>query len=385
MVSPPQCPSKCLSLHLHREALAATLACAVIFVVSCGGPRSNEITIGAIVPLTGDNAVYGTALKKGMDLALDEINGGGGIGKKKLRIVYEDDQANPQKGVTALTKLATVDKVPMVIGAMFSAVTLAIVPIADRQRIVLLSPTSSAVELTHASEFFFRIYPSDAYDGKFLADFAVSKLGAKTASILSIQVASVAEIVKVFKARYQEEGGKVVDEETYQQGETDFRTQLIKIKQSDPDVIFLPGYLREMAIQLTQAGEMRVKKPFLSISTLYDPKIFDLAGSAADGVMFSTPFFDPESRNPIVQHFVGAFAQKCHEKPNIWAAYGYDAVKISALAMQRGEAKASTIREELHKIKDFPGVTGVTTFDRNGDVIKDLTVLKVVDRRFIPY
>jgi branched-chain amino acid transport system substrate-binding protein len=367
------------------------LLTAVLFVVmialsfGCAKKGAKEIKIGAIVPLTGDNAVYGIALKKGMDLGLEEINSYGGINGKKLTLIFEDDQAEPQKGVNAFIKLTKVDKVPMVIGAMFSAVTLAIAPIAEQQKTVLLSPTSSAVDITNAGDYIFRIYPSDSFDGVFLADFAVNNLKAKTTSILYIQVTSVSAIVKVFKERFQENGGKILDEEVYAEGATDFRTQLVKIKKSDPDIIFLPGYLREMAIQLTQAKELGIKKPILTISTFYDSRIFDLAKDATEGVIFSTPFFDPESQTPVVKQFVDSFTKKYGEKPNIWAGYGYDAVKISALALQKGGTQSNQIKEELYKIKDFPGVTGTTTFDKNGDVIKELRVLKATKREFILY
>lgn len=363
--------------------LAGALSIALFIIL----PKSEHksIKIGAIVPLTGDNAAYGVALKKGMDLAIMEINSNGGVRGKRLDVVFEDDQANPQKGLSAFNKLTIIDKVPMVVGAMFSAVTLAIAPVAERNKIVLLSPTSSATELTNAGDYIFRIYPSDAYDGVFLADFAINKLGAKTASILSIQVASVSAIVNVFKERFLELGGKILNEDTYAEGASDFRTQLIKIKISNPDIVFLPGYLREMAIQLTQAKELGLKKQILTISTLYDPKIFDLARDAADGVIFSTPFYDPESQDSAVRRFVDAFTKQYSEKPDIWAGYGYDSIKISALAIERGGTNSDKIKQELYKIKGFPGVTGVTTFDKNGDVIKQLRILKVMHGKFIPY
>ncbi len=353
-------------------------------MVGCA-KKEKETKIGAIMPLTGDNAVYGDALKKGMDLAIEEINSEGGIEGNKLSVLFEDSQAEPQKGVSAFNKLTKVDRVSMIIGAMFSAVTLAIAPVAEREKIVLLSPTSSAVDITNAGDYIFRIYPSDAYDGLFLADFAVNNFKAKTASILYIQVASVSAIVKVFEERFEEYGGIILVKESYAEGAKDFRTQLIKIKQSNPDIIFLPGYLREMAIQLTQSKELGIKKPVLSISTFYDSKIFDLAKDAAEGVIFSTPFFDPEGKNPVVRQFVDNFSKKYGEKPNIWSGYGYDATKISALAIQKGSLQSDRIKEELYKIKDFPGVTGMTSFDKNGDVLKQLRVLKAVDKTFISY
>jgi branched-chain amino acid transport system substrate-binding protein len=356
-----------------------------VIIFGCAKKEAKEVRIGAIVPMTGDNAVYGVALKKGMDLAIDELNTKGGINGKKLVVVYEDDQADPQKGLSAFNKLTKIDKVPMVIGAMFSAGTLAIAPVAERERIVLLSPTSSAVDITRAGDYVFRIYPSDAYDGRFLADFVARELKARTASILYIQVASVSSIVQVFRERFQELGGQILSEDNYAEGTTDFRTQLAKIKHLNPDIVFLPGYLREMAIQLVQAKELGGLKPILTISTFYDDKIFDLAKGAAEGVLFSTPFFDPQSQYTVVKTFVDTFVQKYDQAPNIWAGYGYDVINVSALALRNGGLKSDKIKEALYATKEFPGVTGKTSFDENGDVVKELRVMRVVGNRFVPY
>ncbi len=351
----------------------------------CASKEAEEIKIGAIMPLTGDNASYGLALKKGMDLAIDQINAQNGIQGKIVRIIFEDDQANPQLGVNAFTKLVNVDRVPMVLGAMFSAVTLAIAPIAEQREIVLLSPTSSAVEITTAGDYTFRIYPSDSYDGFYLADFAFDELNARNISILNIQVTSVTAITEVFINRFENRGGNITGIQSYSEGEIDFKTQIAKIKQSKPDIIFLPGYLREMAIQLRQIKEFGLSQPILTISTFYDPNIFDLAGNATDNVFFSTPYFNTDSRDTNVVTFVEQFFHLYDHKPNIWSGYGYDVVRIASVALGFGGEDASRIKEELYKITNFPGVTGLTTFDINGDVMKDLRILIAKDGQFIPY
>lgn len=204
-------------------AVIVVVAVVILLVVTQTSRETHEIRIGAIIPLTGNNAVYGVALKNGIDLAIEDINGEGGINGRKLQVVTEDSQADPQKGVSAFTKLATVNKVPMVMGAMFSAVTLAIAPVAEKRRVVLISPTSSAVELTTAGDYIFRIYPSDSYDGKFLATFAADRLKTKAVSILYIQVASVTAITKVFRQTFEHKGGEILEVQGYNEGETDFR------------------------------------------------------------------------------------------------------------------------------------------------------------------
>ena len=146
--------------------------------------KQDTVEVGAILPLTGDNAVYGKALQRGMELALTEISERWSHSGKLLQIHYEDSKAKPQSGVSAMKKLVEVNKVPIVIGGMFSSVSLAIAPIAQRERVIQLSPTSSSVDLTTSGPWFFRIYPSDTYDGIFLADFAFKTLRAKKAAVL---------------------------------------------------------------------------------------------------------------------------------------------------------------------------------------------------------
>ena len=363
--------------------IVVLLVVVATLVVNKSGRENDEVTVGAILPLTGDAGSYGVGLKRGMDLALDAINLNDGIKGRDLIIAYEDSQADPAKAVSAFNKLRSVDGVPMVLGAMFSAGTLAIAPIAERSKTVLLSPTASAVELTDAGDYIFRIYPSDTYDGIYLAKYARDKLKAKKIAIVFMQTASISAIVDVFRENFEAAGGQVVVAEAYNEGDVDFRSQLTKAKTLQPDVIFIPGYLKEMANLLRQAKELGVEGPFLSISTFFDPKLIELAGNAAEGVGFSAPAFDPESNLPVIKKFVEAFRSKYGQEPDILAAYGYDVVNIAAKALQLAEDDLpGSIKSALYSIQGFPGVTGETSFDENGDVKKQLRIMYVKDGQF---
>jgi branched-chain amino acid transport system substrate-binding protein len=359
----------------------------VIFAVNGSKSKddSKEIKIGAILPLTGDAGSYGTALKKGMDIALEDVNAHGGINGKKLVIVVEDSQADAGKAVSAFNKLRAADGVPMVLGDMFSAGTLAIAPIAERSKIVLLSPTASSIDLTKAGDYIFRIYPSDTYDGTFLAQYVRNKLKAETASVVFMQAASITAVVQVFQEGFERAGGKVLRLEAYKEGESDFRGQLIKAKETNPDIIFIPGYLKEMANLLRQAKELGIKAHFISISTFFDPKILELTGGAAEGVQFSAPAFDPKSAVPEMQTFVQAFRKKNNQEPDILAGYGYDVVNIAAQALRTADTiSPDAIKKALYAIRDYPGLTGKTTFDSDGDVTKDLRMMSVTNGAFAP-
>lgn len=376
-------------INHNSSAVLAVISIIIVSLVAfsfgCAKKEEKEIKIGAILPLTGDNAPYGNALKVGMDLAVEEVNSKR-ITDNKLSIVFEDSQGDPQKAVNAFNKLVTADKVPMVIGDMFSAGTLAIAPISEKRKIVLLSPTASAIELTNAGDYIFRIYPSDSYDGMYLASFSKNKLNAEAVSIIYLQVSSISSITQVFKERFEKLGGKILSIDSYKEGDTDFRSQLIKAKKAGADIIFIPGYLREMATLLRQAKELGIKKQFLSISTFFDPKIIELAGGAAEKVLFSAPVFDPNSTLPEVKHFVNLFESKYKKKPDILAGYGYDVVNIATEALKRASTiTPDNIKSALYSIKDFPGVTGKTSFDSNGDVEKVLRIMQVKNDKFTEF
>ena len=344
-----------------------------------------EFAIGAICPLTGDAAVYGAWFKKGLDLAVEEINAAGGINGIKVKIIYEDSRALPEDGVSAMSKLVNIQKVPVVIGAMASSVTLAVAPIAERTKTVLISPASSSPKITQAGDYIFRNWPSDLFEGREMADFAYSELGIKKIAILYINNDYGLGIKEVFEKHFERLGGEIIITERYEQGGTDFRTQLTKIKDRQPEAIYLPTMAKEAGLILKQAKEIGVKSRFLSIMGIEAPTMLEIAGDAAEGVIYSYPGFDPDSPYDIVQEFQEKYKVKYGEKAEAFAAHAYDAMKIVALAIERGGYTPEGIKDALYKIKDFPGVAGLTTFDENGDVIKQVMIKIIKEGKFHIY
>lgn len=362
--------------------IVVLVALAIVLIVTNTKKEPEEIKIGAIAPLTGDAAIYGLDLKKGMDLALEEINSRGGIKDKNIKIIYEDSQANPKVAVSAINKLINIDKVLMIIGDMFSSTTLAIAPIAQKSKIVLLSPTASAEAVPNTGDYIFSIYPSDAYDGKFLAEFSSKKLKKKNVAIIYVQADAMIVCKEAYKTTLANLGGKVIAEEDYAPKTDDFRSILSKIKPLNPDLIFLSGYLNELTKILRQAREIGITSQFITISTAYDVKLFELAGDSAEGIIISAPFYEPELKLSEVVRFREKFNKKYNEIPNVWAAYGYDVIKICCLAIENSRQKGTEIKTELLNIKQYSGITGETSFLKNGSVEKTLRIIVVRNKEF---
>jgi len=362
-------------------ALSLTIAGAVL----PGCQPKGEIKIGTVFPLTGDAAVYGESLKNGIELAKEEINAKGGIKGRMINVIYEDDVNVPSTGVSAFRKLVETQNVPVIIGGAGSSVALALAPIANEEKVVLLSPTATAPALTQAGKYFFRTWPSDNYDGGYMAKFAFEKLGLRKVSILYVNNDYGLGIANVFKDDFTKLGGEILNSESYELGATDVRAQLTKIKAQNPEAIYLPGYFKEFSVILRQIRELGIKSKILSVNSFYDPKLLEIAGDAAEGAIFTYPTYDPTSTEPIIKEFVEAYKAKYGKEPDAFAVQGYDALKIIAYAIEQEGYSADDIQKGLAQIKDFPAVGGRTTFDENGDVIKPLRILSVENGEFVPF
>lgn len=351
----------------------AVVALAIVLLVTQTKKEPGEIKIGAILPLTGEAALYGESIKKGIDLGVMQINELGGIQDKKISIIYEDSKALPADGVSALRKLIDVQKVSVIIGDAVSSVTLAIAPIAEKDKVVILSPLSSSPAITNAGDFIFRNVPSDLFQGKVAAYFSIKDQSWHSLAILYINNDYGVGLRDTFSSVVETLGGKIVASEAYEQGSTDFRTQLSKIKQANPEVVFVIGY-REAAQILVQAKEIRLKARILGTGLFEDPEIIKVAKNAAEEVFYTIPQYTSDSLNPIIREFVKAFKERNGSEPDIISAYGYDAIRIMAFAMSKSKLTSETIKDQLYNIKDFEGVTGKISFDENGDIIQPMGV-----------
>jgi len=342
-----------------------------------------EIKIGWIGPLSGEYASYGKMVKIGTDIALEEINAAGGINGKKLVVIYEDDQLDPKKGVAAFDKMVSINKVPVVIQAAGSNVMLAEAPSAERNKVVLISPTCTSPKITEAGDYVFRIAPSDTFQGKVIAEIAVNNLKAKKVAILYINNDYGVGLKDVFVSNLKELGGEVALAEGFDPKTKDFRTPLSKIRKSAPDVIFLSSLYQEAALILKQAKEMGIKSKFIGGDGCFAPELISRAGDAAEGMMVINMHWDPNNEDSLVKGFVQKVKQRLGKDPEVYAALGYDCMNVVADAIKRGGTSSDGIKQALYTTKAYPGLTGPTTFDKNGDVLKQYDLFVVKNGSFV--
>lgn len=365
-------------------AFAVVVVAIIAGILATHKRESEIIKVGVVLPLSGDGAAYGKKEKNGIALAIEKANASSGAGKKIVAI-YEDSQGIPAPAVSATRKLITVDKVQVIIGGAFSSPTLAIVPVADKNRVVVMSPTASSPKLSGSSRYFFRVWPSDIAEGSKMAEIAVQRLGLESFAVLYGNNEYALGLKDVFVARIKELGKTVTTVEVYNEGDSDFRAQLAKIKAQSPDGIYLAGYYKEFAKILKQAKELGIETQFMSCGTFHEPEVLKLAGGAAEGVVFVQPYFNRESQDPVTKDFVTAYEKKFGIEAGVYAAHGYDAARVICKVVKGGKTTAEEIQQALLDLKDFPGVTGKTTFIEGGNVIKPARVMTVTGGRFIDF
>jgi branched-chain amino acid transport system substrate-binding protein len=340
--------------------------------------RNDDIVIGATLPLSGDAALWGKNTQDGIELALSEINAAGGVNGQNVRVVYEDTRALAQVGVNAYHKLESVDRVPAIIDDSVSSVTLAMAPIAKKDGVVILSTGATAPRLSQAG--IFRIWNSDAYEGEVAAHLASKTLRLSRVAVLYINNDYGTGLEQVFTTAFVKLGGQVVESEAFGQSQTDVRTQLAKIKGANPDGIYLVGYPKEIPIALRQARELGLNVPCIGTVAAQDPQLLQSAGVAAEGLMYPFPI---EARGDLADKFKAAFLKRYNKAPGITSDVGYDAIKMIVAAIKASGGKSGDdIRRGLRSLHEYPGVSGVMTFDANGDVHKPMGIKIVKNGKF---
>lgn len=367
--------------------LASIIVAAVIiiFFIFYQPKKITEINIGVITPLTGEGATYGEATKQGLDLAAEEINGKGGIKEKEIKLIYEDSQIRPEPATNAIHKLITVNRVPVIIGAFGSSVTLSIAPIAEKNEVVLFSGSSTADAIKNSGDYIFRNVPPNSAQGKTAAIFAVDKLKIKEAAILYINNDYGISLKKAFMEVFNSKEGKILITENYNQGDRDFRTQLSKIKEKNPILIFYPGHYQESGLILKQARELGIKSTFIGGDGSYSPELIKIAGDVAEGSFYTLMGLGYGIMDEEIDRFIKAFERKYSVEPGVYSAYAYDALMIIVEAIEKGGYSSNEIKNALYSIKDFKGVTGITNFDEFGEVDKLFAIYIVKGGKFELY
>ena len=368
-----------------RILAAVCLVAALTTTLSCGSKGSQkEILIGEYGSLTGGIATFGISTKNGSEMAFDEINKKGGVLGKKIKLLVEDDQSKPEEAGTVVTKLINQDHVVAMLGHVASSHSLAAAPICQANKIPMISPSSTNPRVTQVGDYIFRVCFIDTFQGAVMAKFAYDTLKAKKVAILvDVRSDYSVGLQTFFGQSFKKLGGTVVTEQSYSQGDSDFRAQLTQIKATNPEAIYVPGYYTEVGTIVHQARELGITVPFLGSDGWDSPKLWEIGGEALNGCYFSN-HYSTDDPNPAVQKFVNDYKAKYGQMPDALAALGYDAARIMADAMTRADSTdGAKVRDKIAETKDFPGVTGNITLNAERNAVKPAVILKVENGKYL--
>lgn len=330
---------------------------------------TSPIKIGWMGPLTGDIASLGKNAQMATQIAIDEINAAGGINGRNLVLVAEDSKCDAKEAASAGNKLINVDKVSVIIGGLCSGETMAVAPTAEQNHVLVLSYGSSAPTVTAAGDYIFRTYPSDSFQGKFASDYVYNKLGKHKVAVLAVLGDYGTGVKNAFIDNFKKLGGEVVYAEDYAQDARDLRTQLTKVKSSGADLFYFVGYTEASVVGLKQAKELGLSLSILGADAWDDTKLH--AAQGAEGIQYTAVALRTGDD--------WAAKLKAYAVDNtVGAPQAYDGLKIIADIMKRVGTDTSKIKDELYKVKDYAGVNGPITFDKNGDVTVANYDIKVV-------
>ena len=371
---------------MTRIFLAICVITSMLFTFACvdksgtgtttGG--GDTIKIGYYGDMTGQTSSFGQSTKNGIELAFEEINAAGGVGGKKLQLVPEDDQGRPEQAKTVVSKLINQDKVVAVLGEVASTNSLAAAPVAQEAKIPMITPSSTNPKVTEVGDYISRVCFIDPFQGSTMAKFAATTLKAKTAAILGDVNSDYSKgLTQFFEEEFTKQGGKVVTKEAYTQNDPDFKGQLTKIRDLNPDVLYIPGYYGQVGIIAKQARELGMKLPLLGGDGWDSPELWKLGGAALENAYISN-HYSADNPAPEIQNFVKNYRAKYNVVPDSLAALAYDAAKVLADAIKRaGGTDSAKLKDAINATKNFAGVTGTISLDATRNAVKPAVVLKL--------
>jgi branched-chain amino acid transport system substrate-binding protein len=363
---------------VKRVILAGGVVLALLSV-AVHTPAKETIKLGLITPLTGDVKTFGESSKNAFLMAIEDYSK---TGKYQISPVIADDRNDATEGTNAALKLITQDKVAGIIGPLTSKIAIPVSEIADKNKVPMISNAATSTKVTvyngKRKPYVFRSCFTDPFQGSVVANFALNDLKARTAAVLYDVGNDYSKgLAEFFKTTFEKGKGTILAYESYQKDDVDFSALVTKIGVKKPDVIFIPDYYNKAALIARQVREKGLKSAMVGGDGWDSPDLIKIGGSAIIGNYF-TNHYSPERKDTVAEAFIAKYKQKHGAVPDALAALAYDATMIYLQSLDKAKkATPEEVMKVLTDLKNFKGVTGNISFDRNGDPIKSAVILRV--------
>src|SRR5436190_16833139 len=365
---------------MKRILIASIVIASLLSACQTQRGGGDKVRIGVFMSLTGTTANFGISSVNGIKMATDEVNSAGGINGKQVELLVQDDRSDASEAATIVTKFVTQDQVHGILGEVASSRSIAAAPIAQNAHVPMLTPSSTNPEVTKKGDYIFRSCFIDPVQGAAIAQFAAKSLNAKAAAIMVDRKNDYSTgLEKVINETFTKLGGKIVAVQSYQEGDQDFNAQLTSLKGLNPEVLFVPGYYNDVGLIAKQARDKGITVPLIGGDGWDSTQLYQIGGKALNGSYF-TNHYSPYDSAPNVQKFVNDYKARFGALPDALAATAYDAAKIMFDAIKRANSLEGTaIRDALAATKEFPGVTGTVTFNKDRDAVKPIVMIEIKD------
>jgi branched-chain amino acid transport system substrate-binding protein len=347
--------------------------------------KTDDVVVGAYLSLSGADSTFGTDTRDGIDLALEQVNAAGGIHGRRVKVLYEDDKSSAQEASNMVRELVDRDGVVAILGEVASSRSMAGGLIANTKHVPMVTPSSTANEVTKDRAYVFRPCFTNTQQGDAAARFALENMKKKSAAVLYVAQDNYSTgLAQAFRDSFTRGGGTIAIEKGYQKGETNFTTYLSEVKGASPDVVFAPVYYADMVQIARQAKPVGLPgAAFLGGDAWDSTDLLEGAGAELEGAHFVN-HYAPDVPTPSSQAFLAAFRAKYSHDPGSLTAQGYDAARLLFDAMGRATSVTpDAIRDALGATRGFTGATGTMTIDASHNAIKPAVVVEIRGKKFV--
>ena len=375
---------------LLKQIFAIMLAVTVCITALSGCGKKEEpvkkpvLKVGVILPLTGDSSYIGASIKSGMEIAEAEFNNAADKPGFELDVEYADSGGVSSKVVSGYQSLVSIKDVQAVIPVQQGVK--ALIPLVERDRRLLLATSVPDNGIAGQNPWTFRFFINAETDASTIAEYAFNKLGIRKVATIYVHDDMGMSYRDSFARHFNKLGGSVIQQVDFSPSSADYRTLVLKIKESAPDAVYLIGYGKSMSnipIQLQEAG---IDATLLSVGTISQPEIMEAAGESIEGCYYTTSkFFTFAPGTPELQRFVELYQQKNGQVPVFFEVFGFDALNmVIAAARSAGAVEAQPLRDAFVGLKDLPMAVGDVSVGTDGDVRFPVVVKRIVNGQWAP-
>jgi branched-chain amino acid transport system substrate-binding protein len=346
-----------------------------------------EWKVGAFLSLSGAETQFGVDTKEGIELAVDEVNKAGGAKGKPIKVVFEDDKSNPNEANNKVLQLISRDKVVAILGEVASSRSKPGGIVANKNKIPMITPSSTNPDVTKIGPFVFRVCFTDDIQGQMGAQFIVTTMGKKKVGLFYASDDLYSSgLANEFRAEAKKLGAEIVVEKSFLKTETNFTTFINEIRDAKPDLIYAPIYYSSMGPIARQAKASGLKGDmFVGGDGWHSDSLLETAGEEMEGAYFTT-HFTPDAPWATAKTFVEKYKERFKHEPTALAAMGYDAAKVLADAISRSKADTpDSIREAIQDTKGFQGASGSITINAERNADKPIVIAQVKGKKFTYY